>query len=455
MSETCFADPAAARRLLDEIGAPVDLRRRLTARLADLPDPDRGLLRLARIVAGQPPALWQPELDRLARLAALAPGLADLLIARPALLPHLLAGRLAAEPLPAALYAQPAAEAVAACRRWVNDARLGLGAGIIAGLRDPATTGPDYTQIAEAAIAALLAAVEARFRCLHGTVKGARFAVLALGKLGGAEMTAGSDLDLVLVADVDDLQRPSSGPKPLGAQVYYSRLANALLAALTERQGAETLYEIDVRLSPWARKSAATVHFDGFRRYYAADAWTWERMALTRARPIAGDPGLRAELAGFIAAELRRRRDPARLVRDVDEMRQRVARHHAPEPPFDAKHRPGGLVDCEFMLQYLMLREAWRSPGVLATSSAEAARRLVAAGALSGPEGATLAGGLRLWSVLSCLSRLTAGVADVAGRRLAVLELAGIADAALLDGTAAEVRGLYDRLVGGPAAAYG
>ena len=448
MSGAVFADPAAAELLLAGLSGPADVVVRLRRALARLPDPDRTLLRTVRIVSGQPPAIWSSGIEDLVRLVALAPGSAEILLARPELLPDLLSGDLGEGSFAPELTGAPDA-AVASCRRRLNAARLGLAAEVLSGGLPAGETGLRYTALAEAAIAGLLDVVETDYRRRHGRVAGGRFAVLALGKLGGREMTAGSDLDLVLVYDADGLQRPSDGARPLGAQVYFARLANSFLAALTARRGVETLYEIDVRLSPWARKSAATVHREGFCRYYDTEAWTWEHMALTRARPIAGDLSLRDRLAEQVGQVLRRRRDPAALARDVDDMRRRIARHHAAEPPFDAKHRPGGLVDCEFVLQFLMLREAWRAPEVLSTSSAEATARLDAAGALTAADGEVLRHGLRLWSGLTCLGRLTEGIADADRRRRAILEIAGVGEGEI-EATASSVRAVYECLLAAP-----
>ena len=465
-----FADPGAAWPLLLEsqaILARPDQLAVLLSTLAALPEPGRNLLRFVRIAGSAEAKAARRRLSRdgralefLLRLFALAPGLAEILAARPVLLPGLLAGELwpgdaAAPSLPPAADSLDAA--ISACRRWLNQRRLGLGAAIIAGERDAGEAGACYTGLAEAVVQQLLSAVQQEFRRRHGTVAEARFAVFALGKLGGREMTAGSDLDLVLVFDAPDLHRPSDGAQPLIAGVYFRRLCNAVLAALSERQGAEALYEIDVRLSPWARTAAAATGFESFRRYYAGDAWTWERMALTRGRAIAGDAGLRAALEAAARTVLSAPRDGARLLRDVDQMRRRIARHHRPEGPWDVKRRPGGLVDAEFVAQYLMLREAPARPEVLAVGTADAAQRLAAAGALTAAESKLLATAVRLWLRLSCLARLTEGATTAeAERKRLIAESAGTNLEALegeIEATGGGVRALYERLIARPAAA--
>lgn len=470
-----FTEPDGAWTLLAECHGAVQATDRialLLSALSGLPDPGRALLRFARIVGKKTGehAIQRLRagdgtgLVRLVRLIGLAPGLADILAARPALLPRLLAGELGpADPEPDSELRRAVAGAadlddkIVACRQWLSARRLGLGDAIIAGEVDAGDAGPHYTALAEATIRALADAVVHDFRRRHGEVAEARFAVFALGKLGGREMTAGSDLDLVLVYDALDMHRPSSGPHSLAAAVYYRRLCNETLAALTQRQGAEALYEIDVRLSPWARKAGAATSLESFRRYYAQDAWTWEHMALTRGRAIAGDAALGAALEAAVRGVLATARDPAALVREVEEMRRRIARHRKPERPWDVKRRPGGLVDLEFIVQYLMLREAANRPEVLATGTAEAADRLAAAGVLTATEAELVRGAVRLWLRLSCLARLTErATADGGERRRLIADIAGESLESLereIDATSTEVRTLYERLVATPAAA--
>jgi len=396
----------ALRRLAGEGQCDAAQWADVLAGIARAPMPDRSLARLERFIDRLPAGATSPiapgypaaQLRDLLTILGIAPDLASILERRPDLTGH---GDDTALPAPAA--------SVAEIRSWFNAQRLIIGGRILTGQLAPDLAGPIYTGVAEQAIGQVLAIVQEAFRSRHGVVDGGRFAVLGLGKLGGREMTDGSDLDLVLIYDVADIHALSDGPRPLPAPTYFARLGERLVGALTARAGTEGFYAIDLRLRPWAAKSAAAVNFTGFRDYFKSDAWTWEFMALTRARPIAGDPRLMQAARSAIGEALCRPRDPEGLRADIDKMRRSIAANHQADPPWDVKRRAGGLVDCEFVLQYLMLRHAAAEPELLAVGSADALAGLAAAGHVSAGDAEVLSTGLALWTRLSTVLRLIEG----------------------------------------------
>ena len=207
-------------------------------------------------------------------------------------------------------------------------------------------------------------------------------AVLALGKLGGREMTIGSDLDLIFVYDAPgDLD--SDGPKPLPAGLYFGRWSQRLITGLTVRTAEGTLYDVDMRLRPSGNKGPIASNLDGFVRYQSSEAWTWEHMALTRARAIAGPPALMQAADAAVRGILTQPRDARKLVADVADMRRRMAREHPGLSPWDVKHRRGGMVDIEFIVQMLQLVHGGRVPAVRTTSTLAGLVALHAAGLLT------------------------------------------------------------------------
>jgi glutamate-ammonia-ligase adenylyltransferase len=320
-------------------------------------------------------------------------------------------------------------------------------------------------------VAGLLPRVADEFARRHGRLPGAGLAVVALGKLGGREMTVGSDLDLIFIYDVPEpiAQRPrdwdallSDGSRPLAPIHYYARLAQRLINALTVPTGAGRLYEVDMRLRPSGNAGPIASSLAGFRHYQEVEAWTWEHLALTRARCIAGPPDFAAAIETARRAILTRRRDPATLAREVAEMRARMAQQHGGEREWDLKQVRGGLVDVEFIAQYLQLAHAVEAPEILATNTTDALARLASAGLLAGDLADALIEAARLWRRLQALQRLTAGsgldeAALPAGLRQAFARAGRAADFAALKrrmaDTRAAVHGAFEALIVSPAAA--
>src|SRR5262249_54436066 len=211
-------------------------------------------------------------------------------------------------------------------------------------------------------------AVAADMMRRHGTVPGGRSAVIALGRLGSREMTASSDLDLVLVYDYATGTENSGGPRPLSVNQYYTRLTQRLIAALTSPTSEGVLYEVDMRLRPSGNKGPVATNLASFRAYHRKSAWTWEHLALTRARVIAGDPALASEINAIIRATLCARRDVARTIEDVHDMRRLMLKEHKVGGPWDIKRIRGGLTEIEFVAQTLQLLNGARAPQVLDTN---------------------------------------------------------------------------------------
>ncbi|HXR86673.1 MAG TPA: glutamine-synthetase adenylyltransferase, partial [Stellaceae bacterium] len=231
---------------------------------------------------------------------------------------------------------------------------------------------------------------------------------VALGKLGSREMTPTSDLDLILIYDSAGDAEQSDGQRPLPAAAYYARLTQRYINALTALTSEGALYEVDMRLRPSGTSGPVATSLAAFRRYHDEAAWTWEQMALTRARVIAGPPDLAKQVTSTIAAVLKRRRDPAKLVLDVDDMRQRLADEHRAPALWDVKHLRGGLVDIEFIVQFLQLRDAATKPKLLEVNTLAALKKLAAGGSLARDAADDLIAGLALWRDVQGLLKLTA-----------------------------------------------
>jgi glutamate-ammonia-ligase adenylyltransferase len=219
-------------------------------------------------------------------------------------------------------------------------------------------------------------------------------------------MTATSDLDLMFVYDVPAGIDQSDGARPLPPTQYYTRLSQRILNALTVQTNDGALYEVDMRLRPSGNAGPIACSLTAFAAYQADQAWTWEHMALCRARLIAGPPEIQGRGEAAIQGTLGRRRDPDKLLRDVADMRARVATHRPPQGPWDFKLVRGGLFDVDFVVQYLCLRHAATHPGILHADPLEALAGLAAADLIDRDRAARLARAYRLFTDLQGLMRL-------------------------------------------------
>jgi glutamate-ammonia-ligase adenylyltransferase len=196
---------------------------------------------------------------------------------------------------------------------------------------------------------------------VHGNM-----AVIAYGTLGAKELGYDSDLDIVFLFEAGD--EMSDGPRPLPAERYYARLAQRVLSFLTVMTPSGRLYEVDTRLRPNGRAGALVSSIGAYREYQLNEAWTWELQALTRSRFIAGNQALLVRLDHIRQEVLCRPRDPEKLRLDLCEMRQKMRKEHDADAHVDTrspKHRPGGLIDIEFIAQLGVLASAETFPNVL------------------------------------------------------------------------------------------
>lgn len=231
-----------------------------------------------------------------------------------------------------------------------------IGVRLLSGQSTPLESGHAYSDLATAIVGSTFKAVLQQFSVDHGFVPDGRCAVFGLGKLGSREMTATSDLDLVFLYDYSDEAPQSNGSRPLHAAQYYARLAQRLISALSVSTRRGGLYEVDMRLRPSGKQGPVATRLSSFREYQLNEAETWEHMALTRARPVAGDASLSSEAMKIIADVLQRVRKPAQLAADVFSMRRLIAQEKGEDNPWDIKLASGGILDIEFLIQYLILR---------------------------------------------------------------------------------------------------
>ena len=230
-----------------------------------------------------------------------------------------------------------------------------IAAGLLSGTVRASRAGEQFASLAEALLQRLFAAVRREFERRHGFVPGASAALLAFGKLASREMTARSDLDFIMLYDVEDAAIESDGDKPLAASQYFTRLTQRLVAAVTAPTSEGVLYEADMRLRPSGNAGPLATSLRSFVDYHHDSAWTWEHLALSRARLIDADAGLGDKVDATIAEILSRPRDAAKTIEDVVSMRALMARERPPRHPFDLKLAPGGLVDLEFIAQSAQL----------------------------------------------------------------------------------------------------
>jgi glutamate-ammonia-ligase adenylyltransferase len=460
-----------ARALMDRM-LPV-----LLGTLARQPHPDATFARFDGFIARQPTgvqllSLFQRNprlLDRIAAVLGAAPPLADYLAEHPAALEGLLSP--AEDEPPARMIrsrlrdARLLEDVIGIIRRTVKEVDFSLSVATMEGRLDADAAGVRRSALADAALAALLPPVLADFATRFGSVRGGAMAVVLLGKAGGCEMMAGSDLDLMLIYAHPQDELESRGGRPLAASQWFIRAAHSFVAAVTAPGADGQLYAVDMRLRPSGNKGPVAVSLDSFRRYHAESAWTWERMALTRARVVAGPAPLRALVQTAIGEALAAAGDPARIRADAATMRTRMRRDLPPDGPWDVKQRPGGLVDVEFIAQMLQLIAAPSEPGLCSPNTCEALRRLARGGRLAAADAALLIRADRVWRSVQGMLRITVGrttqaalpeasvralLRATAAAGVPAADLAGLHTA--LDRLAWEVGAVFQRIVGDAAA---
>ena len=465
---------ARARELLTEL-VPTVLET-----LSTTNDPDAALLRFDDFLRTLPagvhvlslftnnPAL----LGLLAKIMGSAPRLADWLSRHPIMLEGVLqpasldfnagSDRLTADLEGALGEVYYYEEKLDICRYWNNAHVFEIGVQMLDGRIDGADAGRPLADLATSCVRALLPATAREFAREHGAVPDSAFAVLGFGKLGGRELTTESDLDLLFLYETGDEHAESDGSRPLPCQTYYARLCQRFIGAMSAPTNEGKLYEVDMRLRPAGASGPIATSLAAFTRYQNEDAWTWEHLALTRARVIAAPAAFAARIERTIASVLTRERDPDRLVCAVANMRERMEGELAVDDFWSIKRFRGGMIDIEFIAQYLQLRHAGRHPDMLSTNTTDALERLAGAGCLEPSVADELIEAMTLWRRLQGIVRLAFG-AGVAGRRESpalqefVARALGAADYAALEKTslafAARSRRHFEDIVARPAAA--
>ncbi len=292
-------------------------------------------------------------------------------------------------------------------RRWMKEWHFRIGVHHLRGLIDAFEAGKSYADLAEAVVAAIWPVVVCEFARRYGPPPGRGAVVLGMGSLGAARLNAGSDLDLIVIYDAAGVDQ-SDGPKPLAARPYYARLTQALVTALTAQMPEGRLYEVDMRLRPSGRQGPVATSLQSFTSYQESEAWTWEHLALTRARVLAGEATLAAEIEDFRRTLLPRKGQGATVRADVAAMRDRLQAAKPAQGSCEAKNGPGRLMDIELCAQMFAL---------IAGSPARGVERQIAAGkqiGVSQTDLQTLADAYRLMWRLQCGSRLlTEGPLDM------------------------------------------
>jgi glutamate-ammonia-ligase adenylyltransferase len=332
-----------------------------------------------------------------------------------------------------------------------------IGTRIVSGTVSAEQAGEAFARLADALIRCLHRTIEEHFAQLHGRIAGQQTAILALGKLGGREMTASSDLDLIVVYDFDSDRPESAGERRLYGAQYFSRLTQRLISALTAQTNHGLLYKVDMRLRPSGRSGPLATQIDGFAAYQENEAWTWEHLALTRARVVSASPQFAARVEEVIRSVLCRARDPEMVAGDVLEMRKAIAAEKGDGDRWNLKYVAGGLIDIEFIAQYLQLVHAAQTTDILDTSTTQVLDRAWRLGLLKAEDAEVLRRAVRLYHDLTQILRLCLPgqfdpKAAAPGLSGLLTRAADVPDFATLDAfvgeTQSKVRASFNRILG-------
>jgi len=421
------------------------VRPEILRRLAQAPKPDEALLALDGFLRGLPAGVQlfslfeaNPQLiDLLVDIVGTAPALAQHLSRNSGVFDAVIGGsfftewpgvRGLTEELQERLARDEDYEAqLDGARRWAKEWQFRIGVHHLRGLIGAEEAGRQYADLAEAVLAGLWQPVADHFAAKHGPMPGRGAIVLGMGSLGAQRLNATSDLDLIVIYDADGVEA-SDGRRPLAARPYYAQFTQALVTALSAPMSQGRLYEVDMRLRPSGTQGPVATSLASFKNYQMNEAWTWEHLALTRARPVTGAPELMAEVEGFRQEVLAAEKDKAVIGKDVQEMRARIAAAKAPDGPWDAKIGAGRLLDIELFSQTGALLAG--SPRRAVTQGLQAG---VAIGWLSASDASDLASTYRLCWQVQLASKLLSGstiapVAIGAGGRAFLLRETGADD---------------------------
>jgi [glutamine synthetase] adenylyltransferase / [glutamine synthetase]-adenylyl-L-tyrosine phosphorylase len=333
-----------------------------------------------------------------------------------------------------------------------------IGARILSGTVSAQQASVAFADVAEGIVHTVHGLVTDQFAAQYGRIKGQETAILAMGRLGSREMTASSDLDLILLYDFDEDAPDSDGERSLQGAQYFARLTQRLISAFTTRTNYGVLYDVDMRLRPSGRAGPVASRIDSFAGYQEREAWTWEHMALTRARVISASPVFRSKIEDIIRSVLTRPRDPASTAGDVADMRKAIALEKGEDDIWNLKLAAGGLVDIDFIAQYLQLVHATEKPDILSVSTLQVLDNAARLGVLPHAETEVLRSAARLYHDLTQILRLCVTGKfnpETSGENLLrVMARAGDApDFSALEArvreTQAEVRRVFRAIVGG------
>jgi glutamate-ammonia-ligase adenylyltransferase len=438
---------------------------RLLAALQEAAKPDEALLAFDGFLAGLPAGVQvfslfdaNPQLTQLmVDIAATAPALAQYLGRNAAVFDAVIGGDFFSDwpaqdglriALNGILGRAPDYETrLDAARRWQKEWHFRIGVHHLRGLVDAQTAGRQYADLAQAVLGAIFPVVVDQFAIKHGPPPGRGAVVMAMGSLGAGRLHAASDLDLIVIYDGQDVEG-SDGKRPLATRPYYARLTQAMVTAITAPMAEGRLYEVDMRLRPSGGQGPVATAFSGFEAYQMEQAWTWEHLALTRARVVAGDTGLAGDVEAVRARVLVAKAQGADVAANVGDMRRRIAAAKAPDGAWDAKIGAGRLQDVELAGQMVALQ---------AGQTARQTAQQVAAGGLDAADSAALldAAGL-CWTVQSAAQLVVGGGLNMdklgeGGLRF-ILRETGADDLAALAQHMADVSArasaVIDRLVG-------
>ena len=396
------------------------LRPELMRRLQEAAKPDEALAQFDGFLAGLPAGVQlfslfeaNPQLTQLiVDIASTAPALSRYLSRNAGVFDAVIGGGFFA-PWPGvaglriafdqAVQTPDYEAALVAARRWLKEWHFRIGVHHLRGLIDADEAGQHYADLAEALVQSLWPRVLAIFAAKHGAPPGRGAGGRGMGSLGAGRLNAGSDLDLIVIYDADGAEG-SDGLRPLPTRPYYAKLTQALVTAITAQMAEGRLYEVDMRLRPSGRQGPVATSLTAFQDYQLTEAWTWEHLALTRARVIAGDAALGEQVERFRADLLRAKSTGATIRADVADMRDRIAAAKPAQGDWDAKIGPGRLQDVELTAQMLAL---------LAGSAARDLAGQIGAGVVSGQidaaQGRALLDAVALFWQVQAAARLLVG----------------------------------------------
>jgi len=367
-------------------------------RLISLLSQNRDLVALVALILGAAPRLG----DMLARRPQIMDGLIDPRFFGAMPDQRELSARLAATLVDAHSYE----EFLDRLRLFGQESLFLIGTRILSGTVSAQQASVAFADVAEGIVHTVHGLVTDRFAAQHGRIKGQETAILAMGRLGSREMTASSDLDLILLYDFDSEHPDSDGARSLHGAHYFARFTQRLISAFTTRTNYGVLYDVDMRLRPSGRAGPVASRLDSFADYQEREAWTWEHMALTRARVISSSPDFRARIEAIIRSVLTRRRDRASTAGDVADMRRAVALEKGEKDVWDLKYAAGGTLDIDFIAQYLQLVHAADKPDILDVSTLHVLDNAARLGVLPQSAAEVLRSAARLYHDLTQILRL-------------------------------------------------